>query len=197
MTVGGGAFFVDSRWSVSLTMPYSQLLAFRRDGRLQAERNLTVQLNVYNLTDEYYFDSVAGAGYAIPGAGRDYSLSGAHSFEHREACCFVVPASTGRRPLTLRRRILLVHIPGVLTPNRCSHCRDVMAQPVGRRPGHGGSPIRKGETEPCNYRKIRSEARELGQMVLAALKRHPLFMSAVLPKRSFRRCSIATMRMAT
>ena len=43
-------------------------------------KNLTAQFNVYNLTNEYYYDTVAGAGYAVPGAGRYYSLSARAQF---------------------------------------------------------------------------------------------------------------------
>ena len=39
-------------------------------------RIFTLQFNIYNIADEYYFDTAAGAGYAIWGAGRYVSLSG-------------------------------------------------------------------------------------------------------------------------
>jgi catecholate siderophore receptor len=41
---------------------------------------LTVQLNVYNLTNEFYYDTVAGAGFAVPGPGRYVSLSARAQF---------------------------------------------------------------------------------------------------------------------
>lgn len=80
-TVGGGAFFVDSRWS-SVTNDGRIPSYWRFDAMTSYEvtRNLTVQFNVYNLTDEYYYDTVAGAGYAVPGAGRYYSFSARAQF---------------------------------------------------------------------------------------------------------------------
>lgn len=80
-TVGAGAFFVDSRWSsvtndgwIPSYWRYDAMVAYK------ATRNLTFQFNVYNLTDEYYYDTVAGAGYAVPGAGRYYSVSARAQF---------------------------------------------------------------------------------------------------------------------
>lgn len=80
-TVGGGAFFVDSRWT-SVTNDARIPSYWRLDAMAayKVNRNFTVQLNVYNLTDEYYFDTAAGAGYAVPGPGRYVSLSGRAQF---------------------------------------------------------------------------------------------------------------------
>jgi catecholate siderophore receptor len=80
-TVGGGAFFVDSRWS-SVANDARIPSYWRLDAMAayKVNRNFTVQLNVYNLTDEYYFDTVAGAGFAVPGPGRYVSLSGRAQF---------------------------------------------------------------------------------------------------------------------
>jgi catecholate siderophore receptor len=81
LTVGGGAFYVDSRWtSVANDARIPDYWRFDAMAAYKVTRNFTLQLNVYNLTDEYYFDSAAGAGYAIPGAGRYVSLSGRASF---------------------------------------------------------------------------------------------------------------------
>jgi catecholate siderophore receptor len=37
-------------------------------------RHLDLRLNLYNLTNEYYFERVGG-GHVIPGAGRSLSVS--------------------------------------------------------------------------------------------------------------------------
>jgi catecholate siderophore receptor len=80
-TVGGGAFYVDSRWtSVANDGRIPDYWRFDAMAAYKVTRNFTLQLNVYNLTNEYYFDSAAGAGYAVPGAGRYVSLSGRASF---------------------------------------------------------------------------------------------------------------------
>jgi catecholate siderophore receptor len=80
-TIGGGAFYVDARWSST-----------NNDGRIpdywrfdamtsyKITKNLTAQFNVYNLTNEYYYDTVAGAGYTVPGPGRYYSFSARAQF---------------------------------------------------------------------------------------------------------------------
>ncbi len=81
LTVGGGAVFVDSRWtSVANDSRVPSYWRFDAMAAYKVTQNLKVQLNIYNLTDEYYFDSVAGAGYAIPGQGRYVSVSARASF---------------------------------------------------------------------------------------------------------------------
>jgi len=80
-TVGGGAFYVDSRWSsVSNDARIPGYWRFDVMAAYKVDRNLTLQLNVYNLTDEYYYDTVAGAGFAVPGPGRYVSLSARAQF---------------------------------------------------------------------------------------------------------------------
>jgi PKHD-type hydroxylase len=80
---------------------------------------------------------------------------------------------------------VLVHIPEVLTPEQVRRCREVMASTAwinGRgTAGHQSSQVKRNLQLPEGS----AEARELGQMVLAALKRSPLFTSAVLPKTVF------------
>jgi catecholate siderophore receptor len=81
LTVGGGAIFVDSRWtSVTNDGRVPSYWRFDAMAAYKVTKNLKLQLNVYNLTDEYYFDTLAGAGYAVPGQGRYVSLSGRVSF---------------------------------------------------------------------------------------------------------------------
>ena len=81
LTLGGGAVFVDSRWtSVANDARVPSYWRFDAMAAYKVTKNFKLQLNIYNLTDEYYFDSIAGAGYAIPGQGRYVSLSGRASF---------------------------------------------------------------------------------------------------------------------
>ncbi|MGB3866082.1 MAG: TonB-dependent siderophore receptor, partial [Xanthobacteraceae bacterium] len=80
-TVGGGAFYVDSRWSsVANDARIPGYWRFDVMAAYKVDKNLTLQLNVYNLTDEYYYDTAAGAGFAVPGAGRYVSLSARAQF---------------------------------------------------------------------------------------------------------------------
>ncbi|WP_398472114.1 TonB-dependent receptor [Tardiphaga sp.] len=81
LTVGGGAVFVDSRWtSVTNDGRVPSYWRFDAMAAYKVTQNFKLQLNVYNLTDQYYFDTLAGAGYAVPGQGRYVSLSGRVSF---------------------------------------------------------------------------------------------------------------------
>lgn len=80
-SIGGGAFYVDSRFtSVTNDARIPDYWRFDAMAAYKVDRNLTLQFNIYNIADEYYFDSAAGAGYAIPGQGRYVSLSGRASF---------------------------------------------------------------------------------------------------------------------
>ncbi len=80
---------------------------------------------------------------------------------------------------------MLVRIPNVLTAEQVRHCRDVMARAAwvdGRvTAGHQSTQVKRNLQLPEGT----PEARELGDMVLTALNRNPLFMSAVLPKKIF------------
>jgi PKHD-type hydroxylase len=80
---------------------------------------------------------------------------------------------------------MLVHIPDVLTADQVRRCREVMAQTDwidGRgTAGHQSAKVKRNLQLPEDS----PEARELGQMVLAALNRSALFTSAVLPKTVF------------
>ncbi|MBN8962292.1 MAG: Fe2+-dependent dioxygenase [Rhizobiales bacterium] len=80
---------------------------------------------------------------------------------------------------------MLVRIPNVLTPEQVHHCRDLMARAAwvdGRiTAGHQSAQVKRNLQLPEGS----PEARELGDMVLAALNRNPLFMSAVLPRKIF------------
>jgi PKHD-type hydroxylase len=78
-----------------------------------------------------------------------------------------------------------VHIPQVLTAQEVGHCRAVLdrAQWVDGKvtAGHQSARAKNNLQIP----ESAPEARQLGAMILRALERNPLFMSAVLPDRVF------------
>jgi PKHD-type hydroxylase len=80
---------------------------------------------------------------------------------------------------------MMVHIPQVLTPEQVARCRDVMQKAAwvdGRvTAGHQSEQVKNNLQLP----ETAPEARELGEMVVGALRRNNLFFSAVLPKQVF------------
>ena len=80
---------------------------------------------------------------------------------------------------------MMIHIPNVLTAAEIARCREVMERAAwvdGRvTAGHQSAQVKFNLQVPENA----PEARELGDMVLDALGRSNLFMSAVLPKQVF------------
>src|SRR5262245_11412998 len=80
---------------------------------------------------------------------------------------------------------MMVHVPSVLTAEQVARCREVMERAGwvdGRvTAGHQSSKVKNNLQLPENS----PEARELGAMVVEALARNNLFMSAVLPKQVF------------
>src|SRR5256885_17172964 len=77
---------------------------------------------------------------------------------------------------------MMVHIPNVLAPEQVARCRDVMLKAAwvdGRvTAGHQSEKVKNNLQLP----ETAPEARELGDMVMAALGRNPLFFSAGAPK---------------
>ena len=80
---------------------------------------------------------------------------------------------------------MLLQIPDVLTPEQVSHTRRVLDQAEwvdGRvTAGHQSAKAKDNMQLPEDS----PAARELGQMILAALQRNPLFLSAALPLQVF------------
>jgi PKHD-type hydroxylase len=80
---------------------------------------------------------------------------------------------------------MMIHVPAVLSPDQVARCRDVMLKAAwvdGRvTAGHQSAQVKNNLQLPENS----AEARELGNMVIEALARSNLFMSAVLPKQVF------------
>jgi PKHD-type hydroxylase len=80
---------------------------------------------------------------------------------------------------------MLLTIPKVLTPDQVKHCRQQLAAASwvdGRvTAGHQGAQVKKNRQLPEGS----PVARELGDLILGALERHPLFISATLPSRVY------------
>jgi PKHD-type hydroxylase len=80
---------------------------------------------------------------------------------------------------------MMVHIPRVLNAEQVARCRDVMVKAAwvdGRvTAGHQSAKVKNNLQLP----ETSAEARDLGDMVIEALGKSQLFMSAVLPKQVF------------
>ena len=80
---------------------------------------------------------------------------------------------------------MIVQVPNVLKPEQLARCREVMARAGwidGRvTAGYQSSQVKDNRQLPENS----PEARELGDMIVAALERNPLFITATLPLRVF------------
>ncbi|MGN6460103.1 MAG: Fe2+-dependent dioxygenase [Pseudolabrys sp.] len=80
---------------------------------------------------------------------------------------------------------MMVHIPNVLTPEQVARCREVMEKAAwvdgNVTSGHQAAKAKNNLQLP----EATPEARDLSNMVMEALGRSPLFMSAVLPKQVF------------
>jgi PKHD-type hydroxylase len=80
---------------------------------------------------------------------------------------------------------MMLVVPQVLTPAQVARCREVMEKAAwidGRvTAGHQSAKVKNNLQLP----ESAPEARELGDMVMEALGRNPLFFSAVLPKQVF------------
>lgn len=75
LTVGGGAYFVSDWWGdATNTALVPEYWRFDAMASYKVNRNTTLQLNVYNLTDKYYYSS-AYSNWAIPGPSRYATLA--------------------------------------------------------------------------------------------------------------------------
>jgi PKHD-type hydroxylase len=80
---------------------------------------------------------------------------------------------------------MILHVPNVLTGEQVARCRQTIMQSKwvdGRVTAGFQSALVKNNLQ---LPEDSTEARELGDMILAALERHPLFISAALPCRVF------------
>jgi len=71
---------------------------------------------------------------------------------------------------------MIVQVPSILNPQQIAHCREVM-----NRANWVDGRVTAGHQLPENS----PEAHELGDMIVAALERNPLFITAALPLRVF------------
>jgi PKHD-type hydroxylase len=80
---------------------------------------------------------------------------------------------------------MLLHIPGVLSAEQVTHCRDRLQKASwvdGRATaGYQGATVKKNRQLPEDS----PAALELGHLILAQLERNPLFISAALPARVY------------
>ena len=80
---------------------------------------------------------------------------------------------------------MIVHVPNVLNPEQIARCREVMNRASwidGRATaGFQSATVKDNRQLPEHS----PEARELGDMIVAALERNPLFITATLPLRVF------------
>jgi PKHD-type hydroxylase len=80
---------------------------------------------------------------------------------------------------------MIVQVPHVLTPEQIAHCREVMTRASwidGRvTAGHQSAVVKHNRQLAENS----VEARQLGDIIVAALERNPMFITAVLPLRVF------------
>jgi PKHD-type hydroxylase len=80
---------------------------------------------------------------------------------------------------------MILHVPNVLNGEQVARCREVITQSKwvdGRvTAGHQSALVKNNLQLPEDS----TEARELGDMIITALERHPLFISAALPCRVF------------
>ena len=121
---------------------------------------LELRFNILNVADERYFD----AGPSRPRRSR----------ARRGRSCSPAPGGSDRA--------MLLHVPKVLTEAQVARCRELMerAKWVDGR-DHGRPPVGARPSTTCSSPRGRPEAREMGEMIVAALERNPLFISAALP----------------
>ncbi|MFL9709333.1 TonB-dependent receptor [Methylobacillus sp. Pita1] len=76
LTVGGGAFYVDKQFgNVANTVEIPSYTRFDFMSRYDIDKNLSLQLNVQNLTDKRYFNAAYSTHYAVVAPGRLAFLS--------------------------------------------------------------------------------------------------------------------------
>ena len=80
---------------------------------------------------------------------------------------------------------MLVHVPAVLDANRIQRCRQVLAA-AEWEDGRATAGVQSAQVKRnLQLPPASLPARELGSLVLGALERNPLFISAVLPQRVY------------
>lgn len=80
---------------------------------------------------------------------------------------------------------MMVHIPGVLSPEQVAECRQLLQQAQwidGKATAGFQSAMRK---DNMQLPQDSAQARQMGELILQALSRNPLFISAALPSKVF------------
>ncbi|MCW2268031.1 putative TonB-dependent receptor BfrD precursor [compost metagenome] len=76
LTLGGGAFYVDDVWGdLNNTVYVPSYVRYDAMASYKLTKNVDLQLNVQNLTDETYYDKAYGAHFANQAAGRTALLT--------------------------------------------------------------------------------------------------------------------------
>lgn len=80
-TVGGGAYYVGDRWvSSANTSMVPDYWRFDTMANYKFNKQLSLQLNVWNILDTKNFESFSGFGSAQPGPGRTFILTAKYTF---------------------------------------------------------------------------------------------------------------------
>jgi len=81
LTIGGGATYVGKQYgNVNNTKWIPSYVKYDAMVSYVVNKNFSLQLNLNNLTNRYYFDKAYASHYATVGAGRSASLTGTFSF---------------------------------------------------------------------------------------------------------------------
>jgi len=81
LTIGGGATYMGKQYgNVNNTKWIPSYVKYDAMVSYVVNKNFSLQLNIQNLTNKYYFDKAYASHYATVGAGRSASLTGSFSF---------------------------------------------------------------------------------------------------------------------
>jgi catecholate siderophore receptor len=80
-TVGGGAFYVGDRFtSTANAIQVPSYWRYDAMASYKVTEKFILQLNIYNIADTTNYESLAGAGWAVPGPSRYVSLTGRYTW---------------------------------------------------------------------------------------------------------------------
>ena len=130
----------------------------------QIRKNIQLRVNAINLTNQLYFDSTLVE-----------SRAGCRAHDSRQREFQLLGIFTR----------MIVQVPNVLNSDQIARCREVLNRASwidGRvTAGYQSAVVKDNRQLPENS----PEARELGDMIVTALERSPLFITAALPLRVF------------
>ena len=161
LQVGGGAFYIERGRGATCTNTGARpgLLAVRRHGGLQARRkDTTLQFNVYNLTDKYYYAS-AYTNWVVPGPSRARPPDLAHAIliTDRPADIAAVPrwAASAQSRLGRSTRHDGAHPQGADARAGGALPRRDGEGGLGRRQRHRRPSVRARSSTTCNFPRSR------------------------------------------